>query len=245
MTEVSKIKLRNLTKTYKDITAVDDLTLDIEDGELFALLGVNGAGKSTTIKMLSTLTKPDSGDAFIDSKSVVTDSDYAKSVISVSPQESAVAENLTVKENLELMAYAHNMTKSKVDEKTAELLDKFSLEKYKDKRAKTLSGGYRRRLSIAMALINSPKVLCLDEPTLGLDVMSRADLWEIIRELKGKVTVILTTHYMEEAEKLSDRIGVMKDGKLIICDTAENLKSKTGKDNFEDAFIALVKEGVK
>lgn len=236
------IKTEKLTKKYKDITAVDYLDLSVEKGELFSLLGVNGAGKTTTIKMLSCLTVPTSGDAFILGKSIKNDTAAIKSVIGVSPQESAVAARLSVKENLELMCGVHSFDKQKRRSKINELITLLGLQSVIDKKASKLSGGYMRRLSIAMALISEPEILFLDEPTLGLDVIARRDLWDIVRSLKGKITVIHTTHYMEEAEALSDRIAIMKDGRLLICDTADNIKKAAGTDNFEDAFITISRE---
>ncbi len=235
------IRTANLTKKYKDIIAVDQLNLQVKKGELFSLLGVNGAGKTTTIKMLSCLTQPTSGDAFLNGKSICRDTAAVKSLIAVSPQETAVAPGLSVRENLELMCGVHGFTKEKQKAKIAELTELLGLEAVIKKKAGKLSGGWQRRLSIAMALISEPKILFLDEPTLGLDVLARSDLWDLIRSLKGKVTIILTTHYMEEAEALSDRIAIMKDGKLLICDTAEKIKERAGTDNFEQAFIHIVK----
>ena len=235
------IRTANLTKKYKDIIAVDQLNLQVKKGELFSLLGVNGAGKTTTIKMLSCLTQPTSGDAFINGKSICKDTAAVKSLIAVSPQETAVAPGLSVRENLELMCGVHGFTKNKQNTKIAELTELLGLESVIKKKAGKLSGGWQRRLSIAMALISEPEILFLDEPTLGLDVLARSDLWDLIRSLKGKVTIILTTHYMEEAEALSDRIAIMKDGKLLICDTAERIKETAGTDNFEQAFVRIVK----
>lgn len=239
------IKITGLTKKYKDVTAVDGLDLSVHEGELFALLGVNGAGKTTTIKMLSCLAKPTSGDALLCGKSIVKESGEVKSLIAVSPQETAVAPNLTVRENLELMAGVHGFSKEKTVQKINELTEQFSLGEITAKKAGKLSGGWQRRLSIAMALISEPKILFLDEPTLGLDVVARSELWDNIRALKGKITMILTTHYMEEAESLSDRIAVMKGGKLMITGTAEEIKSAAGEEKFEDAFVKIVKEGLK
>lgn len=239
------IRTEGLTKRYKSITAVDSLSLSVREGELFALLGVNGAGKTTTIKMLSCLTEPTEGDAFLLGKSIRTESRYVKSFIAVSPQETAVAPGLSVRENLELICGVYGFDKVKTHSKIAELTKLLSLESIIGRRAGKLSGGWQRRLSIAMALIGDPRILFLDEPTLGLDVIARSELWDIIRELKGRVTVILTTHYMEEAEALSDRIAIMKDGKLIVCDTAENIKAAAGTDSFEQAFIKTVKEAGK
>ena len=235
------IKINSLTKKYKDVIAVDNLSLSVRNGELFSLLGVNGAGKTTTIKMLSCLTQPTSGDAFLNGKSICKDTAAVKSLIAVSPQETAVAPGLSVRENLELMCGVHGFTKNKQNTKIAELTELLGLESVIKKKAGKLSGGWQRRLSIAMALISEPEILFLDEPTLGLDVLARSDLWDLIRSLKGKVTIILTTHYMEEAEALSDRIAIMKDGKLLICDTAERIKETAGTDNFEQAFVSIVK----
>ena len=239
------IRIENLTKKYKDVVAVDSLSLSVSGGELFSLLGVNGAGKTTTIKMLSCLTRPTAGDAFLNGKSILTDAAAVKSVIGVSPQETAIAPNLTVTENLELICGVHGFSKDKKAAKIAELTELLDLKTVSKKKAGKLSGGYQRRLSIAMALISEPEILFLDEPTLGLDVISRSDLWELIRSLKGKITIVLTTHYMEEAEALSDRIAIMKDGKLLICDTPDKIKEAAGTDNFEQAFIRIVKEVAK
>lgn len=239
------IKAEGLTKKYKDITAVDSLDLNILQGELFSLLGVNGAGKTTTIKILSCLTKPTSGDAKLLENSIITNESNVKKIIGVSPQETAVAPNLTVKENLELMCGIHGLSKEKRKAKTDELAEQFDLKQILKRKAGKLSGGWQRRLSIAMALISEPKILFLDEPTLGLDVLARRELWDIINSLKGKVTIILTTHYMEEAEALSNRIGIMKNGKLLALGTADELKRKVNADKFEDAFVAIVREGSK
>ena len=220
---------------------MDHLNLSVERGELFSLLGVNGAGKTTTIKMLSCLTKPTSGDAFLNGSSVVSDANTVKSIIGVSPQETAVAPNLTVEENLELMCGIHGFSKEKRRQKLAELSEQFDFKSILNRKAGKLSGGWQRRLSIAMALIGEPSILFLDEPTLGLDVLARSDLWDAIRALKGKITIVLTTHYMAEAEALSDRIGIMKDGKLLVLGTADELKTMAGTDKFEDAFVTIVK----
>lgn len=237
------IRITGLTKRYRDVVAVDRLELSIGEGELFSLLGVNGAGKTTTIKMLSCLTKPTEGDAFLDGHSIITDAIGVKRIIGVSPQETAVAPNLSVRENLELICGFYGFGKEKRKAKTQELIEEFSLQAVLDKRASKLSGGYQRRLSIALALIGEPKILFLDEPTLGLDVIARSELWDVMRSLKGKTTIILTTHYMEEAEALSDRIGIMKGGKLLALGTAQALKEQAGKERFEDAFVSIVKEG--
>ena len=235
------IKTLSLTKKYKDVVAVNDLSLTVRQGELFSLLGVNGAGKTTTIKMLSCLTMPTGGDALLNGKSIISDSAGVKSIIAVSPQETAVAPGLSVRENLELMCGVHGIGKAERVEKIAELTGLLGLDTVLDRKSGKLSGGWQRRLSIAMALISEPQILFLDEPTLGLDVLARSELWDIIRSLKGKVTIILTTHYMEEAEALSDRIGIMKSGRLLICATANEIKAKAGTDSFEEAFVRIVK----
>ena len=238
---MSAIKIDGLTKRYRDVLAVDALSLCIEEGELFSLLGVNGAGKTTTIKMLSCLTEPTGGDAYLLGKSIRKDTAEVKSLIAVSPQETAVARGLSVRENLELMCGVHGFGKQKRNAKIQELTELLGLESVISRKAGKLSGGWQRRLSIAMALISEPKILFLDEPTLGLDVIARSDLWNMIRTLKGRVTIVLTTHYMEEAEALSDRIAIMKDGNLLICDTAEKIKQTADTTSFEEAFVRIVK----
>ena len=237
------IETTQLVKQYKDLTAVDKLHLEIKQGELFSLLGVNGAGKTTTIKMLSCLTKPTDGDAFVGGYSVTKEPEQVKRLMGVSPQETAVAPNLSVKENLELICGIHEFSKEKTKAKIEELTEQFSLQEVLERKAGKLSGGWQRRVSIAMALISEPQILFLDEPTLGLDVIARHDLWDFIRSLKGKITIILTTHYMEEAEALSDRIGIMKSGNLLAIGTAEELKEKAGANDFETAFVSIVREG--
>ena len=238
------IKTNKLVKRYKNITAVDKLDLEIQKGELFSLLGVNGAGKTTTIKMLSCLTMPTDGDAVVGGYSITSESDQVKRLIGVSPQETAVAPNLSVKENLELMCGIHGFSQEKTQAKIRELSVQFSLDSILQRKAGKLSGGWQRRVSITMALISEPEILFLDEPTLGLDVLARHELWEVIRSLKGKITIILTTHYMEEAEALSDHIGIMKTGKLLEVGTVDEIKKKAGTDDFEAAFVSIVKEGV-
>ena len=238
------IKTAKLVKRYKDITAVDGLDLEIREGELFSLLGINGAGKTTTIKILSCLTQPTSGEAFVGGYSVIKEAEQVKALIGVSPQETAVAPNLSVRENLELICGIHGFSKDKTKQKVKELSDQLSLDCVLQRKAGKLSGGWQRRVSIAMALISEPKILFLDEPTLGLDVIARHELWDTIRSLKGKVTIILTTHYMEEAEALSDRIGIMKSGRLLAVGTAEELIAKANTNDFEAAFVSIVKEGV-
>ena len=235
------IDIQNLTKRYGDTLAVDGLSLSVREGELLSLLGVNGAGKTTTVKMLSCLTTPTEGDALLLGKSIREDAAAVKSVIAVSPQETAVAPGLTAAENLSLICGLHGFSKEKREAKMEELTSLLSLESILHRKAGKLSGGWQRRLSIAMALVSEPRILFLDEPTLGLDVLARSDLWDIIRALKGETTVILTTHYMEEAEALSDRVAIMKDGRLLVCDTPAAIKAAAGTDSFEQAFISTVK----
>ena len=243
ITQMQAIKTTELVKRYKNITAVDKLDLEIQQGELFSLLGVNGAGKTTTIKMLSCLIMPTGGDAVVGGYNITKESEQVKRLIGVSPQETAVAPNLSVKENLELICGIHGFSKKKTQAKITELSERFGLDTVLQRKAGKLSGGWQRRVSIAMALISEPKILFLDEPTLGLDVIARHELWETIRSLKGKITIILTTHYMEEAEALSDRIGIMKSGKLLAVGTVDELNERAGTNDFETAFVSIVKEG--
>jgi len=238
---MTAIKTTGLCKRYKKLTAVDSLELEIKQGELFSLLGVNGAGKTTAIKMLSCLTRPTQGEASVGGYSITRQAERVKALIGVSPQETALAPNLSVEENLSLICGIHGFSKEKTRAKIEELSDEFSLQGVLKRKAGKLSGGWQRRVSIAMALISEPEILFLDEPTLGLDVIARQELWDSIRGLKGRVTVILTTHYMEEAEALSDRIGIMKSGRLLAVGTAEELSAMSGTDNFEAAFVSLVK----
>ncbi|CCZ18159.1 sulfate-transporting ATPase [Clostridium sp. CAG:780] len=235
------IQITNLTKKYKEKIAVNNINLTIKEGELFALLGTNGAGKTTTIKMLSTLILPTEGEIKIAGYDIAKDSVKIKEIVNVSPQETAIAPNLTVKENLDFMAGVYKI-KNK-NEKIDELVKTFKLQEVLKQKAKTLSGGWQRKLSIAISLINDPKVLFLDEPTLGLDVLARRELWAVIESLKGKITIILTTHYMEEAESLSDRVGIMDKGNLIAVGTVKELMQKAGTNNFEEAFVKIATGG--
>ena len=236
------IEVKGLRKEFGSKVAVNDLNLNIAKGSLFAFLGVNGAGKTTTIRMLTGLTKPSGGDARVLGHSIKDNLDEVKKVVNLSPQETSIAPNLTVRENLEFVAGIYGFDKDKVKKKTSEMIEQFSMEEVENSKSKTLSGGWQRKLSIAMALITEPKVLFLDEPTLGLDVLARRELWKQIESLKGKITIILTTHYMEEAESLSDEIAIMARGDLKAVGTLEELKEKTGANNLEEAFIKIVEE---
>lgn len=233
------IVVSNLTKKYDDVIAVDNLSLTINQGELFSLLGVNGAGKTTTLKMLSCLVKPTSGDAVLLGNSINKQPESIKKIINISPQETAVAGNLSVAENLELIAGLYGQNKKTAKKSAAEMAKRFNIESVLTKKAKKLSGGMQRRLSIAMALISNPKILFLDEPTLGLDVLARRELWQSIKALKGKITIILTTHYLEEIEALSDRVGVMAQGKMKAIGSVKELTDQTLTNNLEDAFVVL------
>ena len=232
------IKVSNLCKEYKDVKAVNNLNLEIKEGELFGLLGVNGAGKTTLIKMLTDIIKPTSGDIQIFNMKYPSDTLKIKELLNISPQETAIAPNLTVKENLDFMAGIYLLNNK--EDRIKELVKLFKLDKVLDKKTKNLSGGWQRKLSLAIALINKPKILFLDEPTLGLDVISRKELWNILESLKGKMTIILTTHYMEEVEYLSDRIGIINNGLLVDIGTSKELIKKTKTKKLEDAFIKLV-----
>lgn len=240
---MNAIQTQGLCKQYGEKLAVDHLDLSVRQGELFSLLGINGAGKTTTLKMLSCLLSPTAGDAEILGYSIRSQSREVKQCINISPQETAVAPNLSVRENLELVARIYGAGKAQARLDAAEMLQNFHLEEKSGSKAKTLSGGMQRRLSIAMALITRPQVLFLDEPTLGLDVLARRELWRVIHGLKGQMTVILTTHYMEEAEALSDRVGIMAEGKLRALGTVSELKAQSNSQNLEEAFVKLAGKG--
>lgn len=236
------IKTNNLTKKFKDFTAVDNININVYSGEIYAFLGLNGAGKTTTIKMLACLLKPTSGDALINGLDINTKKDKIKEIVSISPQESAFAPNLNIYQNLVFMGRIYGLTKKQADERAKELIKEFDLTKHEKKKAKNLSGGLKRRLSIAMAIISKPKILFLDEPTLGLDVISRHNLWNEINKIKEYTTIILTTHFLDEAEKLADRVGIISNGKLVIEDSVNNIKEYTHENTLENAFIKLVGE---
>ena len=236
---MSAIEVRGLTKAFGDLVAVNGLTFSVEEGELFALLGVNGAGKTTAIRLLTCLSRADAGEAYLAGHSIADDEQTVKAISNVSPQETAVATRLSVRENLMLMARLYGADKEQAERRADAVMERLGLREIAARRAGLLSGGWQRRLSIAMALISEPKILFLDEPTLGLDVLARRELWGILRDLKGKVTVVLTTHYLEEAEALADRIGILSRGRMVACDTAEALKARAAKESFEEAFIAL------
>lgn len=231
------ITINNVYKNYKKTMALNNVSLQIKNGELFGLLGVNGAGKTTLIKILCGLTKKTDGNILIDNLNIDKDIAKIKKIVDISPQETSVANNLTVKENILFFASIYNTNN---DGFLQEIIDTFGLNDVLNKRAKTLSGGYKRRLSIAIALVSKPKILLLDEPTLGLDVFARRELWNIIAKLKKNITIILTSHYLEEIEHLCDRVAILSKGKVIKTGTIEEIKQTTNQTTFEDAFIKLV-----
>lgn len=239
---MTAITTEKLTKVYGEMTAVDEVFVQVNKGEVFSLLGMNGAGKTTLIKMLCCLVKPTSGNASVLGYDIIKESDQVKQVTAVAPQETAIAPNLTVYENLELMAGIHGFSKKEKARKVKEMMVTFSLHSFAKQKSKTLSGGWKRRLSIAMALVSEPDILFLDEPTIGLDLLARRELWRVIKSLKNKVTIILTTHYLEEAERLSDRICILQKGKIKALGTVDELIDETATSTFEDAFVHLVME---
>ncbi|WP_068984785.1 ABC transporter ATP-binding protein [Lysinibacillus xylanilyticus] len=236
------IEIKGLTKHYKEIVVVDQLSLCIEKGEFFALLGQNAAGKTTTIKMLCGLLPPTDGDAILDGESIVYHQVAAKKKINISPQETAVAPNLTVLENLLFMGQIYGCSKIEAKKRANAQMNLFGLTPRQSSKAKTLSGGYMRRLSVAMAMMSNPKILFLDEPTLGMDVRARRDLWKILSQLKGEVTIVLTTHYLEEVEMLADRVGIMHRGKMRALGTIQQLMHETKKHSLEEVFLELTEE---
>ena len=236
---MAEIETKQLNKFYKNLHALKDINIGIKENELFGLLGVNGAGKTTLIKILTCLSKQTSGEAYVHGFSVKDNPEKVKEIVDVSPQETAVAHNLTVRENLDFFASLYN---TRDEAYISSVVNAFSLEEVENQRAKTLSGGWKRRLSIAIGLISKPKILFLDEPTLGLDVIARRELWKIINNMKGKITIILTTHYLEEAEALCDRVAVMAKGKVKATGTPAELKAIAKTDNFEDAFIKIAED---
>lgn len=237
------IETQKIVKKFGDLTAVDGVDLEVNEGELFGLLGVNGAGKTTLIRMLAGLIKPTNGKGKVYGKDIVTQVAELKKIIDVSPQETSIAPNLTVEENLKFFAEIYDITGEAAKRKTVEITEIFGLHEVLKQRAKTLSGGWQRRLSVAIAMISQPKILFLDEPTLGLDVLARRELWSVIRQIKGKITIILTSHYLEEIEALCDRVAVMVKGKIIACGTVEEIKTAAGEEKFEEAFVKLVERG--
>ena len=234
------IGIEHLTKKYEDVTAVEDLSLQIEKGELFGLLGPNGAGKTTIINILCGLIKPTSGTAKVGHFDVQKETYQVRELIGVCPQETAVYPYLTGAENVELFGNLHIMTNETIETRRNMLLEKLGLTQEAKRKAEKYSGGMRRRLSLALALIHNPQVAFLDEPTVALDPQSRHAVWDFIRELKKEnKTIILTTHYMEEAEALCDRVGIIDHGKLLALGPPKDLVLKAGVTNLEEVFINL------
>lgn len=234
------IQTRHLRKVYGEKVALDDMNLTVDPGEIFGLLGVNGAGKSTAIKILTGLIRASDGEARIFGHSVETDGEEIRGMVDVSPQSTAIAPNLTVAENLRFFAGIYGVPQEEVEGRVQEIAAMFSLGQVLSARAKTLSGGWQRRVSVAVALISRPRLLFLDEPTLGLDVLARRELWEIIRRLRGKTTVVLTSHYLEEIEHLCDRVAIMSAGHVLTVGTVEEIRTRAGCETFEDAFVQIV-----
>lgn len=237
------IETKKISKKFGALTAVDEIDLIVETGELFGLLGMNGAGKTTLIRMLSGLTKPTAGQGYVYGRDIIKEIDSIKKIIDISPQETSVAPNLTTGENLNFFADVYDVKNKEM--RIREITEIFGLQEIFFQKAKTLSGGWQRRLSVAIAMVSSPKVLFLDEPTLGLDVLARRELWDIIKQIKGKTTVILTSHYLEEIEALCDRVAIMRKGKIIVCGSVEEIKKKAGEEKFEDAFIKFAEGSAK
>ncbi len=243
------IQMTGISKTFGKHLAVVGLDLTVQQGELFSLLGPNGAGKTTTIKMLCCLLRPSSGTATIMGNDIQKAPLAVKQVIDISPQETALSEHLNAWENLSLIGRSHGLAKSTVRKRSEELLQMMSLLDRAKERVRRFSGGMKRRLNIAMALVSDPQVLFLDEPTLGLDPQSRAGLWEHIERLKGGKTVVLTTHYLEEADSLADRIAIMDEGKIVVLGTSQELKDGISERNVlrveADGLSADVVEGLR
>ena len=237
---MNAIEVKGLTKNFKEVRALNGVTLSVAEGELFGLLGENGAGKTTLIRILSGLVKADGGSARIFGRDIEENRMAVNKTIGVSPQETAVAPNLTVEENLKFFADIYGVNDG---ECLKQIVEDFKLESVLTRRVKTLSGGWQRRLSIAVALVTKPKLLFLDEPTLGLDVMARRELWEEIKRLKGKVTIVLTSHYLEEIEALCEKVCIMAKGNILARGTTEEIKRAAGEEKFEEAFVKIVLNG--
>jgi ABC-2 type transport system ATP-binding protein len=214
-----------LTKRFDRLIAVNSIDLEIKKGELFSLLGPNGAGKTTIINMLCCLLKPTSGTASIMGCDIIKQPFSVKKVIGVAPQETTISERLNSWENLSLIGRIHGVSSRRLKGRSQKLLETVGLTERSKDRVGKFSGGMKRRLSLIMALVHRPKILFLDEPTLGLDPQSRRAIWDYIVELKGKMTILLTTHYLEEADALSDRIGIVDEGKIVALGTPDELKN--------------------
>ena len=235
-----ELSIDGLTKDYSDVRAVDGLTLAIHEAEVFGLLGPNGSGKTTTINCITGLLKPTKGRVRIGGFDVQTDGQKARALLGVSPQETAVYTTLTGRENVQLFGALYSVPKKLVNARVDQVMEKVGLMEDAGRRVGKYSGGMKRRVSIAMALVTDPKIVLLDEPTVGMDPQSRRAVWDFILELRDKgKTIILTTHYMEEAEELCDRVGIIDHGKLIALGSPSDLKAKYGARDLEDVFIQL------
>jgi ABC-2 type transport system ATP-binding protein len=245
----SIIEVSHLTKRYKDLVAVDDLSFTVERGEIFGFLGPNGAGKTTSVKMLSGLLPWDSGEVRIDGKSLTPKNGDGRRLIGLSPQEIVVWGALTCIEQLTFMGTMYDLPRKTARDRGDAILIALGLKEKRNRLAKTLSGGMLRRLNIALALIHEPKILILDEPQAGLDPQSRVLVRDYVQNLMGRITVIITTHDMEEAEKLSDRVCIVDRGKLLALDTVANVKAQAGLSNkdatLEDVFISMTGRGLR
>lgn len=235
------ITLKNVTKKFGTFTAVDDLSLTVNEGEVFALLGPNGAGKSTTIKMLTTLLHPTDGEIFLDGHNVLENPHKTRHSFGIVFQDPSLDNELTAYENMQFHAMLYGFSKKDYEPRIETLLKLVDLVDRKDSYVKTFSGGMKRRLEIARGLLHLPKVLFLDEPTIGLDPQTRNHIWNYVRDLnkKEKVTVLFTTHHMEEVERYADRIAIIDHGKIIAQGTVDEIKEKAKAESLEDAFIAL------
>jgi ABC-2 type transport system ATP-binding protein len=224
---MNAVQTFKLTKNFNGLVAVNGVDLEIQQGELFSLLGPNGAGKTTTIRMLCCLLKPTRGTASILGYDIAKEPFKVKKLIGVSPQDTVLSERLNCWENLALIGKVHGLSSDEVKGRSKELLETMGLMERSKDQVRRFSGGMKRRLSIAMALVSDPQVLFLDEPTLGLDPQARRAIWEYIAQLKGKKTILLTTHYMEEADFLSERIGIIDEGRVVALGTSQELKTNT------------------
>ena len=244
---VAIIEVENLTKKFKDFVAVDKISFNVKEGEIFAFLGPNGAGKSTTIKMMTTILSPTSGKIKIGGFDIISQQSKIRNLISVIFQDSALDEELTAFENLNYHAILYKMPKETKKEKIEGLLKEVGLLEKKNELIKNFSGGMKRRVEIARGLLHSPKILFLDEPTIGLDVQTRIFLWDHIKKINKDlgITIFFTTHNLDEAEKIATKIAIIDNGKILIEGTSRDIKEKTGADSLEKAFLKLTGSDIR